>query len=518
MSLLKSASTVAAWTLMSRVLGFVRDVLLASVLGAGPVADAFVVALRFPNLFRRLFGEGAFNSAFVPLFAKRLEGDGATAARAFAQDVFASLLAALLVFLIIAEIAMPVVMYGFAPGFLADPDKFDLAVVLTRICLPYLLFMSLVAMLAGVLNSLGRFAAAAAAPVILNVVLIAVLAAVIAAGWGNRPISGMALAWGVSAAGLLQFAALWFAARRAGITLLPARPRYNDSVRRLVQLGIPGVIAGGVTQINLFVSTIIASWQASAPAWLYYADRVYQLPLGVIGIAIGIALLPDLSRRLRAADSTGLDNSQNRAVEFSLLLTLPAAIALMATPAPVVSVLFVRGEFSPADAAATASALAAFAAGLPAFVLIKVFSPGFFAREDTRTPMRYAVIAVIINIAVALALFAYWGHVGIALATTVAGWTNAGLLAVTLSRRGHYASDRRLRRNLPLIIAASVLMGLALIALMAVLAPAFAAGVSLAARIGALALLVACGVFVYFIVIFGLGVLTRHDIATAFRR
>lgn len=498
MALLRSASTVAAMTMISRVLGFVRDMLMAGVVGTGMVADAFVVAFRFPNLFRRLFAEGAFNAAFIPLFARRLEGEGQDQAIRFAEEVLAALLAFLLLLSAIFMLAMPWIVYALAPGFADNLEKMQLTAELTRIAFPYLTFMSLVALLGGILNSLHRFTAAAAAPIVLNIVMIIVLAGVVVAGWGNTPTSGRALVWGVSAAGLLQFLMLWFALARSGITLRLRVPVVTVGVRRLVTLGIPGLIAGGVTQINLLVSTMIASLRDGAASWLYYADRIYQLPLGVIGIAIGVVLLPELARRLRAGDMKGVQSSQNGALEISLLLTLPAAIALLALPHPIIQVLFERGAFTADDTLATARALMAFAAGLPAFVMIKVFSPGYFAREDTRTPMWFAMISVAVNIAGALILFPYISYVGVALATSVAGWINAFLLALTLSRRGDFVLDARMRQALPRIIGASIMMGLVLVGLMQVCAPVFEVSVSFLLRMLMLAVLVVTGATVYF--------------------
>jgi putative peptidoglycan lipid II flippase len=507
MQLFKSAATVGGLTMISRVLGFVRDVLMAAVIGTGPVADAFVVAFRFPNLFRRLFGEGAFNSAFVPLFAKQLEGDGPEAARRFGEEVLAGLLFVLLVLLAIAELTMPVLMYAFAPGFAAEPGKFDLAVSLTRIAFPYLVFMSLVALLGGVLNSLHRFTAAAAAPIVLNIVMISVLGAIILAGWGNTPATGHALVWGVSAAGLAQLVLLWISCQRAGMTLKLRRPRMTPGVRRLIALGIPGVIAGGITQLNLVISTIIASWQAGAASWLYYADRVYQLPLGVVGVAIGVVLLPELSRNLRAGDGAAVHAAQNRSIDIAMLLTVPAGVALMAMPYVIVQVLFERGEFGAGDTAACAAALGAFAAGLPSFVLIKVFSPGFFAREDTRTPMYFAGASVAVNVIAAIVLFQYWGHVGIAIATTMAGWLNAGLLGMTLTRRGHFQADRRLWRSLGLTILASLVMGVVLVVTVNLTTGIFIAGQPLALRGVVLVAMIALGAAVYFAIAFATGII-----------
>jgi putative peptidoglycan lipid II flippase len=518
MALIKSAATVGGYTLVSRLLGFVRDMLLASIVGSGPVAEAFVIAFRFPNLFRRLFGEGAFNSAFVPLFAKQHEGEGAEAARRFAQEVYSVLLVTVLGLVALCEVLMPLLMYLFAPGFASDPAKFDLAIVMTRITFPYLLFMSLVALLGGVLNSLHRFAAAAAAPIVLNVVMIGVLASIMALDWGASAATGEALAWGVSLAGLLQFAMLWIVCRRAGMRLKLTRPRITPQVRRMVRLGVPGTIAGGITQLNLVISTVIASLHAGAASWLYYADRVYQLPLGIVGVAIGTVLLPELSRRLRTGDSAGVEASQNRALELSLLLTVPAAIGLMALSGPVVNVLFERGAFTPADTSATAGALAAFATGLPAFVMIKVFAPGFFAREDTRTPMIFAVIGVGLNIAGALALFPFLAHVGIALATSLSAWVNAGLLGVTLQRRGGFTADDRLKRNLVWIILASLVMGAALVMAMISAADLFVPVVGLAMRIATLAGLVAAGMVLYFGLAWATGAFRPADFGRAFRR
>ncbi|MEM9471385.1 MAG: murein biosynthesis integral membrane protein MurJ [Pseudomonadota bacterium] len=518
MALLRSASTGAGMTMISRVLGFVRDAVMASVLGTGLIADAFVIAFRLPNLFRRLFAEGAFNAAFVPLFARRLEGEGQPAATRFAEEVLACLLVFLISLSALAMLAMPLVIYLLGPGFIDNPEKFDVTVHMSRIAFPYLTFMSLVALVGGILNSLHRFAAAAAAPIILNIVLVAVLVMALVSGWGPEPRTGYALVWGVSAAGLLQFLMLWFVVNRAGVKLKLRRPKITPGVRRLVTLGIPGLIAGGITQINLAVSTAISTLQDSAPSWLWYADRIYQLPLGVIGIAIGIVLLPELSRRLRADDSDGVHSSQNRALEISLLLTIPSAIALIAMPHPIVHVLFERGVFSAEDSRATSIALAAFAAGLPAFVMIKVFSPAFFAREDTRTPMKFALISVVINVTGALVLFPFIAYVGIALATTVAGWVNAMLLGYTLSRRGDFALDARMRKALPRIIAASLTMGFALLAIMQFASPLFSADTLLVVRLVMLAALVGFGAAIYFAMAWWIGALDVAALKQSFSR
>lgn len=470
MSLLRNFVTVGGATASSRVLGFVRDMFIAAALGTGPVADAFFVAFRFPNLFRRLFAEGAFNSAFVPLFAKSLEGDGEPEARRFAEEALSGLLTALLVVTAIIEIAMPLFTYVLAPGFSADPEKFDLTVVLTRIAFPYLTFVSLVALYSGVLNARGRFAVAAFAPALLNVVLIATLIVVFRFGLANTPAAGIWLTWGTTVGGIAQLVALVIATAHNGMMLRLVRPRMTPRLKRLAALALPGVLAGGITQINIVIGTMIASLAPGAVSFLYYADRIYQLPLGIVGIAIGIVLLPDLSRHLRAGRRDLVDFTQNRALEFAMALTLPASVALIVMSHPIIALLYQRGSFDAGDTAATSGALTAFAAGLPAFVLVKVFSPGFFAREDTRTPMWFAGITVAVNVAVSLALFPWLAHVGIAIATSLSGWVNMVLLAGALHRRGHFRFDELLVRRVPLLALASVLMGACLAVALALLA------------------------------------------------
>lgn len=455
MSLLRSAATVGGATLASRVLGFTRDILIAAAIGTGPVADAFFVAFRLPNMFRAIFAEGAFNSAFVPLFSKRLQGEGKQAAQIFAEEAISVLLATLLVLTVAAMAGMAYLMLVLAPGFRDQPEKMALAIEYGRITFPYLLFISLTALQAAVLNSLGRFFAGAAAPILLNIVLISVLVAALP----FFPSAGLALSWGVAAAGVAQFVFLTVACMRAGVPMGLRRPRLTPGVKRLIKLGVPGLISGGINQVNLVIGTMIASLQAGAVSWLYYADRIYQLPLGVVGIAIGIVLLPDLSKRLRAEDHAGAAASQNRAIEISMMLTLPAAVALAIIPYQIITVLFERGAFDGEDSLATAAALMAYAFGLPAFVLNKVFAPGYFAREDTLTPLKFAATSIAVNIASSIGLFYLFGYVGIACGTTIAAWVNTGLLSGQLYRLGHLKPDARLARRLPLLLLASLGMG-----------------------------------------------------------
>ena len=499
MSLARHFLTVGSNTMASRVLGFVREVLIAGALGAGPVADAFYAAFRFPNLFRRLFAEGAFNTAFIPLFSRALEEDGEAGARRFAEEVLAALFVVLIVFTALIELAAPFfVATIIAPGFADDPAKFDLTVLLARIMFPYLACMSLVAMASGVLNALHRYFAAAFAPVLLNLVLIAVLGAAIASGLPAEAI-GHLMAWGVFTAGLAQLLFLAVAVRKAGFPLTLARPRMTPAVRRLLVLAGPAALAGGITQINLFIGQIIASQKAGAIAVLQFADRVYQLPLGVVGIAIGVVLLPELSRALKGGDRGKIANLQNHSLEFALFLTLPAAAALFVIPEPVVRVLFERGAFLPETTAIVSAALAWFALGLPAFVLIKVFLPGFFAREDTKTPMVVAGVAVVLNVALSLTLFPVMGEAGIALATTLAGWANAALLFGLLMRRGHWPVEASSMKRGGLLCVASLIMAAALWGGLGVVGAALRPDSALVVQAGALGLLVAGGAALYFV-------------------
>jgi putative peptidoglycan lipid II flippase len=518
MSLLKSAATVGSLTLVSRLLGFVRDQLIAFTVGTGPVASAFFVAQRFPNLFRALFAEGAFNSAFVPLFAKKIEGDGEKSAHEFAIEVFSALLAWLFVFCALAMIAMPMIMYVIAPGFTGDQATFDLAVDLTRICFPYLLFISLAALQSGVLNSLHRFTAAAAAPILLNLVMIVSNIVAWYLGTGDTASTGYIFAWGIFAAGVAQFLLLAIACRRAGMPLFPRLPKLTPDVKRVMWLSVPGIVSGGIMQINLVIATMIATTIDRGVSYLYYADRIYQLPLGVIGVAIGVVLLPDLSRKLRAGNEAGALASQNRALELSLFLTLPAAIALMAIPMPVVHTVFEHGAFTHADTIAVAPALLAFASALPAFSMTKVFQPSFYAREDTKTPMQFAIISVIVNIIASLLLSRYFSHVGIAMGTAIAAWINALLLAVTLSRRKLFTLDARLIDRLPRIVFSGLLMGAMLLAGAWLLAAHYGEGTTIFMRILALLVLVVGGICSYFLLSHVTRAMTFGEIAAMLKR
>jgi putative peptidoglycan lipid II flippase len=429
--------TVGGWTMLSRVLGFARDIAITRFLGTGAAAEAFFVAFSLPNMFRRFFAEGAFNMAFVPLYAKALEGEGRARADAFARDAVAAMVVLLTGFSVLAILGMPALVLAMASGFAGDA-RFDLAVLYGRIAFPYILLISLAALVSGVLNSSGRFLAAAAAPALLNIVFLGAMglayaapegmAALLPAVSGASPV-GDALIWAVPLGGAVQLGLVWWAAARAGHRLLPRQcPRLTPELRRLAIVAAPAALAGGVVQVNLLVGRQVASYFDGAVAWLAYADRLYQLPLGVVGIAIGVVLLPTLSRHVRAGDEAAQAAAFSRATEFGLLLTVPAAVALLAIPVPLVSVLFERGAFDSDDTAFTALAVMIYAVGLPAFVLQKVFQPLFFAREDTATPLRYAVVSLVVNAVVAIGLAPVIGFVAAALGTTVAAWVMAILL------------------------------------------------------------------------------------------
>ncbi|MDR3440405.1 murein biosynthesis integral membrane protein MurJ [Telmatospirillum sp.] len=491
MNFAKAIATIGGWTVLSRITGLMREMLVAHFLGAGMVADAFFVAFRFPNMFRALFAEGAFNVAFVPLFAGKLEGDGQEAARRFAEQCYAVLGLSLVAFIALMELVMPWAIYGLAAGFDDTPGKLALATELSRITFPYLLFISLVSLQSGVLNGLGRFAAAAGTPVLLNLTSMAVLVALVP--YTETP--GHAMAWGVFASGIAQFGWLVFSVRRAGMGLRIRRPRLSPEVRLMLKRVVPGAVGAGVYQVNLLINTMIASEVANgAVSYLNYADRINQLPLGIVGIAIGTALLPLLARQLRAGETAAALESQNRAMEYGLLMTLPAAFAFLTIAHPIIAVLFERGSFTAADTDAVTPALMAFALGLPAYVLIKVLTPGFFARQDTKTPVQVALFTMLVNIALNLVLMGPLSHVGMALSTAVAAWLNVGLLAWILKRRATFAVDARLLDRAWRTLLASLLMAAVLWIAGWLLLPLLQ---SHGWRILALALLIAAGLLSY---------------------
>ncbi|WP_271948384.1 murein biosynthesis integral membrane protein MurJ [Ruegeria faecimaris] len=460
--------TVGFWTLASRILGFLREILLTAYIGPGPVMDAFVAAFRLPNMFRRFFAEGAFNAAFVPMFSKRLEGG--ENAQGFAQDAFNLLAVAVLALVGLAMVFMPGLVWLTAEGFYGD-DRFDLAVDYGYVVFPYIFFMSLAALFSGVLNATGRFAAAAAAPILLNIfACIALIAGAISGGEVIRWLIAV-----IPIAGVAQLALVWVATERAGIRIRPGLPKLSPEMRNMVRIAVPAALAMGVTQVNLVVGQLVASKTEKAVSWLFAADRLYQLPLGVVGIAVGIVLLPDLSRRLRAGDKSGARDAFSRAGEFTLLLTIPSTVAFVLIPTQLVSVLFERGQFTPEDTAATALAVAIYGIGLPAFMLQKLLQPLYFAREDTRSPFHYAVFAMVVNAALAFGLYPLVGWFAPAIAASVAGWAMVGLLALGARKMGEEAQfDDRFKNRAWRIIAASLGMGAVLYAAIELFGWAFA--------------------------------------------
>ncbi|MGB2428099.1 MAG: murein biosynthesis integral membrane protein MurJ [Akkermansiaceae bacterium] len=654
--MLRSLMQVSGFTAISRVLGFLRDILIARYLGSGLLGDAFFSAFRFPNLFRRIFGEGAFNAAFVPMFGRRLEKDGQQEAMKFASNAFSTLLVILVALTLVAIPCMQWIMGAVVPGFKAKvempvvaagelpqnqafsvdvggsrvicmtldggdgsagcslanlrlikelprqfpniignaprgegiglqdfllrtqaegiqdddlknlsfdpnglgliqsdgvisihlprghefgwfegelvreaaevdataesvlriyrnhPDTFDLTVRLSQITFCYLLFMALVAHLSGVLNSFKIFGVPAAAPIILNIVFLTGMAVCIS--WLHSEVPAHVLAWCVAIAGVLQFAMLYATCRKNGYHVRIQKPVLDGSIKRLFLLMGPGVLAAGIQQINLLVGGIIASFKQGAISWLYYSDRVYQLPLGMIGIALGVVLLPEVTRLLRRDDTKGASESMVRGMELGLLITLPAAVAMVVIPEPIVTVLFQRGEFTADDAYQTGMALRGFALGLPGYVLIKVLQPGYFAREDTRTPMIMAAITVMVNIVFSLALFAPLGHVGIAIATTIAAWVNVLMLARGL--RGMVHVDMEFWSRVLRICLASVVMGALVWAGYWLLEAWFTDGFW--RQCIALALLVGFGMLIYAVLALVLRATSLAELRAGFRR
>ncbi len=457
--MLRGILTVGGWTMGSRLLGFARDMLIAALAGTAGVADAFFVANKLPNMFRRLFGEGAFNAAFVPEFTGLLATEGIEAAKGFAQQAIGVLAFWLLGLTVLGEIFMPQLMQVLAPGFREVPGKFALAVDLARITFPYLILICLAALLSGVLNGLGRFAAAAGAPMLYNVSSIAAMLLLTP----TVPTVGHALAWGVSAAGVAQLALLVWATRRAGMRLAIPRPRLTPAMRHLLRRMGPGLVGASAMQLNQVVDVIVGSLlPPGAISLLYYADRVNQLPLGTIGAAVGTALLPLLSREVRGPDPAAPVATLNRALEFALALTVPAALALIVSGYPILVVLFERGAFSQDSALLASQSLAAYALGLPFFVLVKVLAPAFFARGDTSMPVRIGMLTLVLNFALNLALFLPLQHVGPALATSLAAVFNVAGLALMLHRRGFLRADAQLVRRVPRIGLAAAAMGMTL--------------------------------------------------------
>ena len=463
MSLLRNTLTQSSLTFGSRILGFIRDILIAAKVGAGPIGDAFVTALMFPNLFRRIFAEGAFAQAFVPAYARTLEAEGPEAAQEVAKQTMRGLFAATAALVIAAQFAMPWIMKVIHGGYEESSESFQLAILLTQITMPYLACMALAALLSGVLHSAGRFVLSAGAPTLLNLFLI--MAALL--GDDQRHTAFLA-SIAVSLAGAAQAVLLWGGVSRLKVSLSLGWPKLTPAVKKVIGLAIPGTIAASGTQINILVSQALASFEPGAKSWLFYADRLYQLPLGIVGVAVGVAILPRLARAARSDDGKASNTLMDDGIGLAMALTLPAAIALMIAPSYLIEGLYARGAFTLNDAQQAGLAVVHYGWGVPAFVLIKVLAPGYFAHEDTKTPMRFVLFTVALNTALGAGLFLWFrsqgwdGFPGLAIATSVAAWLNAALLFFGLQSRGWYKPGQRLVSCLFSVGAASLAMGGAL--------------------------------------------------------
>lgn len=438
------------------MLGFVRDAMIANTLGASYLSDAFFVAFKLPNFFRRLFAEGAFNAAFVPSFAAMLTTDGREQALRFASEVLSVLLVALLILNAIFIIFMPWLLPVLAPGFTGSATKFSLTVALSRICFPYILFISLVSLLGGILNSINRFAAPASAPILLNICMI--LGLLFLTEYAHTPAHAVSIA--VFVAGMVQCGWLILACWRADMLPSLLWPKFTDKVKKMLLLMAPAALGSGVQQLNLLVDVMIASSLAGAVSYLYYADRIIQLPVGMIGVAVGTALLPMLSKILREGRKDAAIHHMNRALEMVLLFGIPSTMALWVIGELITRVIYQHGAFSASDADATTSALIAFSAGLPAFLAVKVFAPVFYANHDTKTPLRIALVCVAVNLALNLILIHPFKHVGMAIATSTASWLNLALLLRTLTKRGLYAPDDVVKIRLAKMLLSGAVMAL----------------------------------------------------------
>jgi putative peptidoglycan lipid II flippase len=524
MGLLKATGTIGGLTLVSRVLGMVRDMLMARYVGAGFASDAFLIAWRLPNLFRALFAEGAFSAAFVPMFNRVMAQNidpadplaGRKAAVAFAGQVLSVMVPFLGIFTAIMMAAAGPVVWAMTGGFPdGGPAKFALARHLTIITFPYLGLISLTSLLGGILNSLDRFWVNAAAPILLNICMIV---AILFFRGDSAIATAETQAIAVTVSGLMQLLWLIWSCRQAGVVLKLGLPKLTPDVKKMLAVIGPAAVGQGAIQFNLLISTSLAArfLPQGAVSYLYYADRLNQLPLGLIGIGVGTAILPALSRQISSGDPQAASHTQNRAMELSLFLSLPAAIALFVSAVPLIRGVLQHGVFTAADTAGTAAALAGFALGVPAYVFVKVLTPGFYARQDTRTPVRVAFVSMLVNLVGNLVLIWPLGPVGIAISTAISAWVNVVLLYWILHRHDHLRMDDRFRAKALRIVAAGVVMGAALWAMNGVVDP-YMAG-SLWDRVSALTLLCGGGAAVYGLASMGLGAYRVHELKAQLRR
>jgi putative peptidoglycan lipid II flippase len=514
MNLWKATGTIGGLTMVSRVLGFAREMVFARIMGAGMAADAFMLAFMIPNLFRRLFGEGAFSAGFVPLFSKRLHGEGGMEeARRFAEEVLAVFLPILVAVTLVFVIFMPGFVWLQAAGWRDDPQKFALAVELTRVTFPYLIFISLVSLFSGVLNSLTRFTAAAFAPSLLNIALIGALLIVPDGG----PATAEAMAIGVIAGGILQLILCWGSTVRAGLKMRLRPPKMTPRVKELLILILPATLGSGIYYISQFFYAFFAtSLPEGSLVYLGFADRLNQLPLAIIGSALGTAILPALSRAVDHGDGSDASRIQSQATELAMLLTLPAAVALAVTAGPIVSALFQGGKFTAEDASTTALVLSIIVAGLPAYVLIKVLTPGFYSRKDMKTPVYIAFAMLFVGIALNFLLIPVMGISALAFTTAFSAWLNAISLYVILARRGHFRIEGWLWSRLIRQLIAALAMAAALYFVGQALEGYFAG--STGRRLIGIGALVGVGGIVYFVIAWVIGAMNRDDILILLRK
>jgi putative peptidoglycan lipid II flippase len=518
MPIARRVATVTGATLLSRLLGFARDVGIAAALGAGPLSDAYFAALQIPNLFRRLLAEGALNSAFVPIWLRIKDEKGAADAKRFGEEILGAMLVALGALTVLCIVFAPEVTRLLAPGFDVAGARFPLAVEFVCLGAPYIAIAGLVAVAASVLNAETRVGAAAFGLVIFNIVLLLSVTGVLLSGIADTPASGRILSGAIAAAGLAQLALVGGAI--FCLKTPPVRPRFTFSARtrRFFARALPGVIAGGIPQLKLMAGAMIASSSPAAVSWLYYANRLYELPLGVVSVAISAVMVPAIAAGIRSRERNALASVQSRAYEIALGLALPAAVAFGILAEPIVGGLFERGAFERDDTVAVASALVAICAGLPGHVLEKAFGAVSFAHEDTRTPMLAALAGLLAAIVGALLLFPGYGHAGIAAAIAISGWVGATLMGIVLMRRGWLRIDRSAKRGLPRILAATIVMGAAILGARMVFASIPILPASGTARIATLAMLVAGGLAIYVAGLQILRVMHWRDIVSAVLR
>jgi putative peptidoglycan lipid II flippase len=507
MRLIRSIATISLFTMGSRVIGFLRSILMASLVGAGSMADALIIAIKIPSVMRRVFAEGAFNAAFVPLFAGMLARDGHEKARSYAEEIFSILVLILAALILVAELFMPFILKVALMGFYKTPERLEYAITFTRITFPFILFISICALFSGILNSLERFAYAASSPMMGNIAIIATVFAL-------KPFSissGTAFSWGIAVCGLVQ--ALWvlIPARRYGMTLRLKKPHFSPEVKKFFKTVIPAAAGAGVVQINIFLDMLIASFLPSGGiSYLDYAERLNQLPLATIGVAMGTALLPMLSKQLRTGDQATAQKTQNLALEYALWLAVPAALGLMILAHPIVSSVYMHGKLQDFQGQEIGITLMAFATGLPAYIMIKIFTNIYYAHGDTKTPVIVGSIATLLNLSLNIALLSLLAHVGLALATSFASWVNALTLLILLRRKQALVLSARFLKFLPKLGLSSLILAVVLYASRDLIWPHFNTANSQKA-IG-LSIMILLGLIVYLGTAYALGIIKKDDI------